>query len=237
MKIRDIESHTNYTTNENEPMIVYPPEIKKGFVKKVYSILALQLLFTTSLCAATVSVKNMHPFILDTNVFAISLMTTIGSVCAIGCFGSKYPWNILLLSLFTVAESVIISRLCLLYFLSGHGEIIIMSAGITSLDFIILTGIAFFSKRDFSFMENMLSIGIFSLIGFMILQMFIASTFLNIMIGWFGVMLFSGYILYDTSQILHRLGPDDAIHASLMLYLDIINIFILLLDLIRSSSD
>ena len=237
MKITDIESPTSYSTNESEPMIVYPPEIKRGFLRKVYTILALQLLFTTSLCATTISVKDVQAFFLNTNVFAISLVITFSSVCAIGCFASKYPWNILLLSIFTITESIIISRLCLIYFLNGGGMIVIMSAGTTSAVFLLLTAIACFSKKDFSFMENMLSIGLFTLVGFMILQMFFATTFLNIMIGWFGVMLFSGYILYDTSQILHRLGPDDAIHASLMLYLDIINIFVLFLDLFRTSSD
>ena len=201
--------------------------------------MTLQLLFTTSLCLTTILVKDIQPFVINTNVFAISLMITIGSVCAIGCFASRYPWNILLLSIFTIAESIIISRLCLIYFINGGGMIVVMAAGTTSTIFLLLTAIACFSKKDFSFMENMLSIGLFTLVGFMILQMFVftSTTFLSMTIGWFGVMLFSGYILYDTSQILHRLGPDDAIHASLMLYLDIINIFVLLLDLFRTSSE
>jgi len=233
----DVESQSIYSINESQPMITYPPEIKRGFIKKVYSILALQLFLTTSMCVAAVSVKDTQPFFLNTNVFAISLVVTISSVCAIGCFASKYPWNILLLCTFTITESIIISRLCLIYFMNGGGPIIVKSAGITFSIFLVLTSIAFLSKKDFSFMENMLSIGLFSFMGFIILQMFIASSFLNVMISWAGVMLFSGYILYDTSQILHRLGPDDAIHASLMLYLDIINIFVMLLDLFRGNSD
>ena len=42
-----------------------------------------------------------------------------------------------------------------------------------------------------------------------------------------------GYILYDTSLIMHHLGPDDYIIGAVTLYLDIINLFLYLLELLR----
>ena len=51
-----------------------------------------------------------------------------------------------------------------------------------------------------------------------------------------GAILFAGYILYDTSEILHRLGPDDYIEATISLYLDIINLFFYLLEILRLLS-
>ena len=42
----------------------------------------------------------------------------------------------------------------------------------------------------------------------------------------FGAVLFSGYIVYDTYVIMQRLGPDEWVHASISLYLDIINLFL-----------
>jgi FtsH-binding integral membrane protein len=49
----------------------------------------------------------------------------------------------------------------------------------------------------------------------------------------FGAVLFSGYILYDTSNIMHHMGPDDYILAAVSLYLDIINLFLYLLEILR----
>jgi len=49
----------------------------------------------------------------------------------------------------------------------------------------------------------------------------------------FGTLLFSGYILYDTSQIMHNLGPDDYVEGAINLYLDIINLFLYLLEFLR----
>jgi len=48
-----------------------------------------------------------------------------------------------------------------------------------------------------------------------------------------GALFFVGYILYDTSLIVHHLGPDDYIMAVVSLYLDIINLFLYLLELLR----
>jgi len=50
-----------------------------------------------------------------------------------------------------------------------------------------------------------------------------------------GIVLFSGYICYDTSAIIHNFGPDDALIASIELYLDIINIFLFILGAGRSD--
>ena len=49
----------------------------------------------------------------------------------------------------------------------------------------------------------------------------------------FGALIFVGYILYDTSLLMHHLGPDDYIIAVVTLYLDVINLFLYLLELLR----
>ena len=48
-----------------------------------------------------------------------------------------------------------------------------------------------------------------------------------------GALLFCGFILYDTSNLIHVLGPDDYIIAAVQLYLDIINLFLYLLEILR----
>jgi len=49
-----------------------------------------------------------------------------------------------------------------------------------------------------------------------------------------GVGAAAGYILYDTSQIMHHLGPDDYVEGAISLYLDLINLFLYLLEFLRT---
>ena len=46
-------------------------------------------------------------------------------------------------------------------------------------------------------------------------------------------LFFVGYILYDTSLMLHYMGTDDYVLAAVSLYLDLINLFIYLMDVLR----
>jgi FtsH-binding integral membrane protein len=51
-----------------------------------------------------------------------------------------------------------------------------------------------------------------------------------------GCIIFSGYILFDTWLIMDKLSPHDHIMAAIMLYLDIINLFLYLLRLLAESN-
>ena len=49
-----------------------------------------------------------------------------------------------------------------------------------------------------------------------------------------GVVIFSGYIIFDTYLIFNRYSPEDYILASLSLYLDIVNLFIRILQILAA---
>jgi len=51
-----------------------------------------------------------------------------------------------------------------------------------------------------------------------------------------GVIIFSGYILFDTYLIFNRYSAEDYIIASVSLYLDIINLFLRILEILQLSS-
>jgi FtsH-binding integral membrane protein len=53
----------------------------------------------------------------------------------------------------------------------------------------------------------------------------------------FGVLLFSGFILVDTSRMLHRYTDDDYVAATLGLYLDIVNLFLFVLRLVGGGNN
>jgi protein lifeguard len=53
--------------------------------------------------------------------------------------------------------------------------------------------------------------------------------------GGLASLIFCGYIIYDTDNIIKRYTYDEYIWASVALYLDIINLFLALLDLLRAA--
>ncbi len=107
---------------------------------------------------------------------------------------------------------------------------------LTAAAFVGLSGYTLISRRDFSNLGASLTIGLFVLIGASILGIFIHAAVFQLAIASVGVLLFAGYILYDTSRIM-RSGEDDAVGAALSLFLDIVNMFLFLLRILSSSRD
>jgi modulator of FtsH protease len=105
---------------------------------------------------------------------------------------------------------------------------------LTGAAFTGLTGYVFVSKKDFSFLGASLSMGLWVVLGAMILGIFVHSAALSLAIASVGVLLFCGYILYDTSRLL-RDPEGDAVSAALRLFLDVVNLFIFLLRILSSS--
>jgi modulator of FtsH protease len=107
---------------------------------------------------------------------------------------------------------------------------------LTAAAFTGLSGYTLVTKRDFSNLGAALSIGLFVLIGASLLGFFVHAEVFHLAVASVGVLLFAGYILYDTSRIM-REGEDDAVGAALRLFLDILNMFLLLLRILSSSRD
>jgi len=103
------------------------------------------------------------------------------------------------------------------------------------LGFTGLTTYALLSKRDFSFLGGFLSMGLWVIIGASILGMFVGGTTFSLAIASVGILLFGGYILYDTSRMLRDPTNRDAVGAAIGLYLNFLNLFIFLLRILGSS--
>ena len=67
--------------------------------------------------------------------------------------------------------------------------------------------------------------------------LFPTTPFLSIALSIFGIMLFVGYILYDTSEIIRTISPDDAFVGAIQLYLDVVNLFVFILQFLSSSRE
>jgi len=103
------------------------------------------------------------------------------------------------------------------------------------LGFTGLTSYAMLSKRDFSFLRGFLSMGLVVLIGAMLLSFFVGGNAFGLAIASVGVLLFGGFILFDTSRILRDPSNRDPVGAAIGLYLNFLNLFLFLLRILGSS--
>jgi FtsH-binding integral membrane protein len=71
-----------------------------------------------------------------------------------------------------------------------------------------------------------------------LVQLFLPfSSTVDLAIACFSVVLFSGFILYDTQQIMKRMSVDESVIAAMMLYVDLINLFLSVLRVVSFCVD
>ena len=114
---------------------------------------------------------------------------------------------------------------------SNGGSLIATAAGGTGAIFFTLAGIATVTKKDFSFIGKFLMIGLVVVILASLANIFFQIPALSLTVSAVAVLIFSGYILYDISQIVNG-GETNSISATLKVYLDVYNIFVNLLNLL-----
>jgi FtsH-binding integral membrane protein len=115
--------------------------------------------------------------------------------------------------------------------LKNGAQLVGLAAGGTAVAFFGLAGFATVTKKDFSFMGKFLFVGLILLIIACIANLFFQVPAASLTISAIAVMLFSAYILYDVSDIVHG-GETNYVMATMRLYLDIYNLFIHLLNLL-----
>jgi modulator of FtsH protease len=123
------------------------------------------------------------------------------------------------------------------YYLSmpNGGQIVMQALGGTGVIFLALSAYAIKSEKDFSFMGGFLMVGI--LVGFLAAlgAFFFEMPGLALAVSAMFVLLMSGLILYQTSEIIHG-GETNYIMATVTLYVSIYNLFTSLLHLLGAFS-
>ncbi|WP_226649060.1 Bax inhibitor-1/YccA family protein [Microbulbifer variabilis] len=124
--------------------------------------------------------------------------------------------------------------------MAGGSQIVMQALGATALIFFALSAYVLTTRKDFSFMGGFLFVGLIAVLvcslgmviaGFFGVYMPLASVALSGVIA----LLFSGFILYDTSRIING-GETNYLMATVALYLDILNLFTSLLHIIGFAS-
>jgi modulator of FtsH protease len=116
------------------------------------------------------------------------------------------------------------------------GQLVMTSLGVTGLLFAGLSAYVVKSRRDMGFMGGFLTVGLFGLLGVILVGLFVDLSAFQMAISAAVVILMAGCILYETSAIIHG-GQDNYILATVSLYVSIYNIFVNLLALLGMGGD
>lgn len=141
------------------------------------------------------------------------------------------------LGLYVVAESIILLPMLWMANKMDPSGSVIQTAGLATLGlFTLLTAVVFVTRKDFSFMRSILMFGGFAAMGFIVcaivFQFSLGAFFTYAMIA-----LACGYILYDTSNVLHHYRVGQHVAASLALFASVALLFWYILRIVMASRD
>lgn len=216
-------------------MAVYPRSIPNTaqsllatnrVLRNTFVLLAMTLLFSAATAGIAMVFNMPHP----------GLLITLG-----GYFGLLFvtsalrnsPWGLVSVFALTGFMGLTLGPIInayLTHFANG-AQLVALAFGGTGLIFVGLAGYAMTSRKDFSFMGGFLMIGI--LVAFLagLGAYFFSIPSLALAVSAMFVLLMSGLILYQTSEIIHG-GETNYIMATVTLYVAIFNLFTSLLQLL-----
>ena len=195
------------------------------FIKKVYSLLAMSMG-----TAAIGAYLGSGPLLLLVAPNMMLFFILQIALIFFASFAARKPGlNMVALFSFTTVSGLTLGPL-----LYQVGPSIAAEAfALTAITFAGLSMYVVVSKKDFSFMSGFLMTGLIVLVvGGLLNMFFIQSGMMHFVMSGASVLLFSGFILYDTSNILRYYGTDEYVSATLALYLDVLNLFIALLSIL-----
>eukprot|EP00450_Noctiluca_scintillans_P026082 CAMPEP_0194515226 /NCGR_PEP_ID=MMETSP0253-20130528/47856_1 /TAXON_ID=2966 /ORGANISM="Noctiluca scintillans" /LENGTH=192 /DNA_ID=CAMNT_0039358957 /DNA_START=153 /DNA_END=731 /DNA_ORIENTATION=- len=178
-------------------------------------------------------------------LFIISNAMLLVTLCAILCcrdLARRFPANYALLFALTLAEGVALGFTSSRY----TGLSVIFAASLTAGIFLLMTAYACLTKTDFTGLGPYLfaalcGLFLFGLVLSVLTLCGVSIHLARMIYAIIGALLFTFYIIYDTQLVLgcwgghqEQFSIDDYAYAALSLYLDIINVFLFLLQLFGS---
>jgi len=204
-------------------------------LRNTYLMLALTMIPT--IIGAFVGTSISFGFLAASPILGSLLMfgAMMGMLFAVAALRNSV-WGIAALLGFTFVAGVFLGPILqVALHLKNGAQLIGMAAGGTGLIFFSLATIATVTRKDFSFMGKFLFIGLILLIVASLANLFFQIPALSLTISSIAVLIFSAYILFDVSRIVHG-GETNYVMATLGIYMSLYNLFINLLSLLMAFS-
>lgn len=220
-------------------------EVLSAFMRGVYSWMAGGLALTAVMSLAVVSSPALMQAIFGSPLIWVLLIAELGMVFYLSARVSRMSPGAAtgLFLVYSGLNGVTLAPIFLVYTGSSIASAFAVSAGM----FVAMSVYGMVTKRDLTSLGSFLFMGLIGLLLAMLVNVFLKNTMMDLIISCVGVLIFTGLTAYDT-QKLKDMGDyapmDDAaalrrgsIMGALTLYLDFINLFLMMLRLFGSSRD
>lgn len=212
--------------------------LRLGFIKKTFAILGLMLLVTCIFVAIPLISESVRLWMIENwwlSIVCSVIAMIIMYVVVYTKLGRKVPINYILIFSFAFLESYVVAFIAARY----EPSTVALAAGLTTVMVISLSIYAACTKTDFTKCGGFLLICLVVLISGGIVAFFFRNKILNLILSVLGVIVFGIYLIFDIQLLLgnkkNKFSKDDYVLAAMMLYIDIIQIFLYLLQLIGSA--
>ncbi len=209
------------TVTRSQPSVLATNKV----IRNTYILLSMTLLFSALTAGLSMALNLPHPGLL------LTLVGYFGLLFLTNKFRNSSMGLVFVFAL-TGFMGVTLGPLLNMYLSLPNGDQLVMTAlGATGVIFLSLSGYALSSRKDFSFMGAFLMVGI--LVAFLagLASVFFTMPGLSLAVSAMFVLLMSGLILYQTSELVHG-GETNYIMATVTLYISIYNLFTSLLHLL-----
>jgi modulator of FtsH protease len=195
-------------------------------LRNTYFLLSLTLLFSAG-TAYWAMAANVHP------LGIIPFLAGWFGLYFLTFYLRNSAWGILAVFAFTGFVGYTLGPILNLYIhqFSNGAQLIGTSLGATGLIFLCLSAYVLITRKDFNFMGGVITVTVLALMLMIIANVFLNIPALSLFISGAAAVIFSAYIMYTTSAIIHG-GETNYIVATVSLYVALFNIFISLLQIL-----
>lgn len=220
---------------------LFNAQVRREFTRKVLLIVTFQLLVTVGVASLFFFVDPIKAYVTGNLwLLIIAFIVAAGALIAMACSTRarrKFPVNYVFLLLFTFAMAVVVGAITAYYDVDTVGIALAVTAATVFGAFCVAT----FTKLDLTNKGGFLLACLFGVIVASLIGIFFQNTWYTFVVSGLSAILFTAYLIYDLQLIMggHRIAisPDEYIFASINIYLDIVNIFLNVLQMVGILSD
>ncbi|XP_034418095.1 protein lifeguard 3-like [Cyclopterus lumpus] len=219
--------------------------VRHAFIRKVYLILTAQLAVTFSVVAVFTFVDPVRLFVIKyPGIYWASFVVYFMVYCILVCCKEprrRFPWNLLLLGIFTLALSYMSGTISSYY----ETKAVFLAMGITALVCIAVTIFCFQTKVDFTSCGGLLCISsvVLMIIGIVtaVVLSFQYVPWLHMLYAAIGAIVYTLFLVYNTQLLIGNresaISPEEYIYGALSLYIDIVHIFLFILQVSGAATE
>lgn len=215
--------------------------VQSALIRNVYTWMTLALAITGLVALYMAKSLTLLSFILG-NSFAFwgLLLSEIGLVWYLSARiqNIKFTTATILFILYSILNGMTLSVIFITYTMSSIASTFFITAG----TFGAMALFGYVTKKDLTRIGSLCFMGIIGIIIASIVNIFLHSSMMNLIISLVGVLLFVGLTAYDSQKIKQLLSDEDieinestqkiALMGAMTLYLDFVNLFLYLLRLL-----